>query len=243
MEQRYALKKSHQHKQKELILLTCIVLFSGLVIAFLLKWLMPDSGLYALIAFITLVSFIGLIVFRIKKQDDNLEEIIQDSRINITKLGLNHEVMLFDSSKNKGLHIDNEKFIFIERKDQYDEFNKISIPFNKILDVTINSNNSSKISVSKGGLIGGSLVGGVLMGGFGAVVGAMGASKSSEEIVNTLDMIITLDDLNSPVIKFNMINSNKGISTLSNEYKSTIDLLDEWFGKFTIILKRNEKNI
>lgn len=243
MEQRYTLKKNHKEKQTNINILMYGSVFCFIFTGLVMRIMYGDESWAAIIFMI--IGFIGLvtsIIMRITSVDHMTVDILNESKEKLETMGINHRTMLINTNVTKGIDFneDSQSLIYVSRVDEYSDFNKTTIPFDKILDVTINSDNVNKISVSKGGLIGGSLIGGALMGGFGSVVGAMGANKTSEELIHNLDLVITLDDLSNPIIKFNIINNPKGLSTQSLDYRKTIDLLDEWFGKFTIILKRNE---
>lgn len=243
MEQRYTLKKSHKEKQTNINILMYGSVFGLGFIGISMEMMYGDeSWIPFIIIVLAFIGFITSILMRVFGSNDMTNDIINESKEKLELMGVNHKVMMFNTNITKGIdfHEDSQSLIYVYRKDEYSDFNKTYIPFDKILDVTINSDNVNKISVSKGGLIGGSLIGGALMGGFGSVVGAMGANKTSEELIHNLDLVITLDDLSNPIIKFNIINDPKGLSTQSLAYRKTIDNLDEWFGKFTIILKRNE---
>lgn len=243
MEQRYTLKKSHKEKQTNINILMYGSVFGLGFTGFAMQVIYGDDSLLPMILIpLSLIGIVTSIIMRVFSSNDMTNDIINESKEKLESMGINHKVMMFNTNITKGIDFDEEcnSLIYVSRKDEYSDFNKTTIPFDKILDVSINSDNINKISVSKGGLIGGSLIGGALMGGFGSVVGAMGANKTSEELIHNLDLVITLDDLSNPIIKFNIINNPKGLSTQSLDYRKTIDLLDEWFGKFTIILKRNE---
>lgn len=240
MEQRYTLKKSHENIRKTYLIILSISIFIGVPLGFVFKNI---NGLedFSFLYTIVLLGFIVFIIYKLSSvNDQQLEEVRLETLNKLKEYGLSSNEVLPAHGWNKVINLNDDSLIVLERNNFYDDFNKIVIPSYKILDVAINTNNSNKISVSKGGLIGGSLIGGALMGGFGAVVGAMGANKTSEEIINTMDMIITVDDLKNPIIKLRIMDSDLGIKTSSELYRKTIDLVDEWFGKFTIILKRNE---
>lgn len=241
MEQRHTLKKSHENIRKTYLIILSISIFIGGPLAFVFKNINGFED-FSFIYTIILLGFIVFIIYKLSSvNDQQLEDVRLETLNKLKECGLSGNEVLPAHGWNKVINLNDDFLIVLERNNFYDNFNKITIPSYKILDVTINTNNSNKISVSKGGLIGGSLIGGALMGGFGAVVGAMGANKTSEEIINTLDLIITVDDLNNPIIKLRIMDSDVGIKTSSELYRNTIDLVDEWFGKFTIILKRNEK--
>lgn len=193
------------------------------------------------------LSGLGLIVYVIVARGqltkEYTENVLNDSKTKFSNLGLNENEFIFNLDNTLALKLDENgsNMIFVSRKTNLDDFKRIDIPFSKILDVTVTSNGSSVLSINKGGLVGGAMVGGALFGGFGSVVGAMSANKNSTELIHNMHIIITVDSLDSPVIRFDVIDSEKGIDKNSDTYKRTISIVDEWFGKFTVIMKRNEK--
>lgn len=204
-----------------------------------------DSGWSTFTMVLGLVCLGILIVLRSSQFKEEDKEIRNFALENFKKLGLNDEDFLFNTDKTIGISFDedNSNIIYTHRDDIKDDFKRNDIPFNKVLDVTINSNGSQLISSSKAGLVGGAIAGSIITGGlgFGSVIGAMSANKTANDLVNNMKIIITLDDLNSPIIDFDVINSPKGLNKNSAEYNKIIRTVDEWFGKFTVIIKRNEK--
>lgn len=202
-----------------------------------------DSIISLLIGLIGLGLFIYVLFARGTVNDDYKSDVIYDAKDQFYKLGLDHYYFSFNIGKTKAFKLDEEtsNMIYVHRRSVIDKFEVTNIPFDKILDVTVSSNGSSLISVSKGGLVGGALVGGAVFGNVGSVVGAMSANKHSSELIHNIDLIITIDDLDSPIIKFEAFRSENGIDKNSDNYKNIMNNVDEWFGKFTVILKRNER--
>lgn len=107
----------------------------------------------------------------------------------------------------------------------------IEIYFNKILNTEVLKNNNTVHKISGTGTI----VGGALAGGIGAVIGSQVGKKSKDKI-ESLDLLINIDDLERPTLKINFF--NKGMeSHKSNEALSEIE---KWQGIFKIILERNK---
>lgn len=237
------MQREFQRKQQNLNYLM-VLGFGLLILTFIL---IVTLGKESNIPLIPCLSGLGLIVYVIiargQLTKEHTHQVLRDSKNKFSKLGLNENEFIFNLDNTLALKLDenNSNMIFVSRKTNIDDFTRVDIPFNKILDVTVTSNGSSVLSVNKGGLVGGAVVGGALFGGFGSVVGALSASKNSSELIHNMHIIITVDNLDSPVIRFDVINSEKGIDKNSDVYKQTISIVDEWFGKFTVIMKRNEK--
>lgn len=237
------MQREFQRKQQNLNYL--MMLGFGLLI--LMFILIVTLGKESNIPLIPCLSGLGLIVYVIvargQLNKEYAENVLSNSKMKFKDLGLNENEFIFNLDNTLALKLDenSSNMIFVSRKTNLDDFKRIDIPFSKILDVTVTSNGSSLLSVNKGGLVGGAMVGGALFGGFGSVVGALSANKNSTELIHNMHIIITVDSLDSPVIRFDVIDSEKGIDKNSETYKRTISIVDEWFGKFTVIMKRNEK--
>lgn len=216
-------------------------------VSFILTFIVAKTTLMVWLSltlfFISLVLLIAPFIMWLMKSDDISDQIDEYAKSKVNELGYNINDFIFkrDNSKVIGLSVENEKVIFLTKVTDKFDYAVKEIPFEKILDVSVSDNNSTLTSVSKGGVVGGALVGGFLLGGFGSVIGAMSANKKSSEMVHNLNLNITVDDLYDPLIRFEILENVNGINKQSETYNSTIKILDEWFSKFTIILKRNEK--
>lgn len=218
--------------------------FGLLILTFILIFSLGKESNIPMIPCLSGLGLIGyVIVARNQLSKEYTESVLNESKTKFSNLGLNENEFIFNLDNTLALKLDenSSNMIFVSRKTNLDDFKRVDIPFSKILDVTVTSNGSSLLSVNKGGLVGGAMVGGALFGGFGSVVGALSANKSSSELIHNMHIIITVDSLDSPIIRFDVIDSEKGIDKNSEAYKLTINIVDEWFGKFTVIMKRNEK--
>lgn len=244
MEGRYDLEKKHKRSNDNI---TILMLIFGVVInpaALLIMFTTDDSNWTGII--LGIVGICGLIfsvVLRIIDGDKRDAEIKKDTinKLNELKFNVNESLSNYGWSKSIRLDENEEKLYYATRTGIYGDYKCRTVNFDEILDVTISSNGVNQINVSKGGLIGGGLVGGALFGGVGAVIGALGANKTSTEEVHELSLKITVNDLTNPLINMDIISSENAMDSTSELYRSTINLLDEWFGKLTIVLKRNEK--
>lgn len=237
------MQREFQRKQKNLNNLMRLG-FGLLILTFILIFSLGKESNVPMIPCLSGLGLIGyVIVARNQLSKEYTESVLNDSKTKFSKLGLNEDEFIFNLDNTLALKLDenSSNMIFVSRKTNLDDFKRIDIPFSKILDVTVTSNGSSLLSINKGGLVGGAMVGGALFGGFGSVVGALSANKSSSELIHNMHIIITVDNLDSPIIRFDVIDSEKGIDKNSEIYKQTISIVDEWFGKFTVIMKRNEK--
>lgn len=241
MEQRCELKKKHE-KSTNLISIILIGSVYGLIVGgFLIKILGSEgNSISSVMIVVGLIGVVIAIVMRVTNEGDKLNQVKSTTIDKLNDIGFNVESSLINQGWTKSIKISEEesKIYYAYRQSAYDNFSVESFDFKDILDVSVTSNGNNQISVNKGGLIGGAAIGGALFGGFGAVVGAMSANKTSTEVVRDLSLIVTMNNLNDPIIKLSVIDGE--MSTDSAKYQETVNILDEWFGKFTIIMKRNE---
>lgn len=216
-----------------------------IIICIILIMVAPDElGFIASIIIFMCIAMIFIDFSSSDKKNSDLPAIwLAETESQFKKLSYNIEGFTFNEFKTQALSFNEQEsnLLYMNRNEAFDDVEIIEIPFSKILDVKVSSNYSTITSVSKGGLVGGAAIGGLAFGGFGSVVGAMSANKTSTDIVKDLSLIITLNDLNRPLIKFDSITNIDGYTKDSGGYQVALEKVDNWFSKFTIIMKRNEK--
>lgn len=95
-------------------------------------------------------------------------------------------------------------------------------------------------TVTKGGL-GRAIAGGALLGGVGAVVGGVTGKKKTKNIVNSLLLKITLNDINNPSVYIQLIRSKT--KTDSFTYRSTYKFAQDILSTLAIISEHTNNNI
>lgn len=93
-------------------------------------------------------------------------------------------------------------------------------------------------SVTKGGL-GRAAVGGVLLGGVGAIVGGVTGGKKTKKIINSLKLKITVNNISSPVVWIDLINTPT--KTASIFYEDAIKNAEEIISTFVVI--KHQSNV
>lgn len=97
-------------------------------------------------------------------------------------------------------------------------------------------------SVTKGG-IGKAVAGGLIFGGVGAIVGGSTGKKTTKEVIKSLNIKITLNDINDPTEYINLIDFKtpkfeyQNIYTSTEEILSTLSIILE--GNKTVLNKKN----
>ena len=92
-------------------------------------------------------------------------------------------------------------------------------------------------SITKGGL-GRAIAGGILLGGVGAVVGGVTGKKKTKSVVNSLQIKITLNDINNPTIYIPLIRSKT--KTSSFIYKTSYKFAQEILSTLSVITENSE---
>ena len=110
------------------------------------------------------------------------------------------------------------------------------IKFEDILECEILENSNT---IMKGG-VGRAIAGGIIAGGVGAIVGAN--TRSSQNVINSLQVRIITKNIDNALININLINSSSGVSTSEYEYINAMNFSNEIYATLTAIIYSN-KNI
>lgn len=95
-------------------------------------------------------------------------------------------------------------------------------------------------SVTSGGL-GRAAVGALAFGGAGAIIGAVTGKKQSKSYVDSMEIKITMYDLENPVVYISLINSKYKRSSLV--YKSQVKLADQVIATLDTLLRNSSPEI
>lgn len=83
------------------------------------------------------------------------------------------------------------------------DFKFISILFKDVLSIEIVEDGVSITRSPRRSQLGGALVGGLLAGGVGAIIGGNTGTKTTTEAVKTIDILITVNDIQNPIYMIN----------------------------------------
>lgn len=178
----------------------------------------------------TVIIFICVFVvaFIIKGIYDNKhgakEKSSRDDKLKAFNLSVRND--FYDST----IGIDEEKrlIIFVEPNKE-----PTLIPFDEIIDFEILKDSETVSKVSAKGVI----VGGVLAGGLGAIIGSQSGKKNKEK-VESLDLIIRIDNIKNGIIKINFYKKKEYIPTL----KEATETIEKWEGILKVVLERRKKS-
>lgn len=164
---------------------------------------------------------------------------VQDIKNDITEINKQNNLIIeFNTTKKVGgfIEIDEHKKQFLIKNGGLGiKKNQRVYNFNDVIEYELLEDGES---ITKGGL-GRALVGGVLFGGVGAIVGGVTGGKKTKNIINSLKIKITLNNISSPTVYINIIQS----PTKSNSiiYKTCYDSAQQILSIFDIIQNENNK--
>lgn len=98
---------------------------------------------------------------------------------------------------------------------------KTIIPFDKIICVSIEEDNTQIMSKSSLRTVGGTLIGGALAGGAGAIVGGLSGNTTIKKKISKVQVILKLRDLNNPSISIDCFNARTMTIEGKNEVKNS----------------------
>lgn len=169
-----------------------------------------------------------------EKRKEKVEELIKEKEMNVDKrfdTDLSHTVLIHDMKKQCFWyirHLNNEK----------EELKKIT--YNDIVQVELKEDDESLIVTARTSQLGGAIVGGVLAGGVGAVIGGLGGQQKQKRTVRNIQLLMTIDDLQNPLLKINFAFFHKPIQTNMRQYIIKHEEALNWFKLMEVIVKRSE---
>ena len=159
---------------------------------------------------------------RKEKQDSFIKEQECNGVILSNKTNIENGVIAIDK--------DREKIVYID--DKGNNLVKKEFSFSDIISCELIKDGVTIYKKSATRTIGGAVIGGVLSGGVGAIIGGLSGSSKEKEKINSIDIKITLRDIDNPSFKFKFF-----------EYKGTLILIDssirsaeEWKDRITAII-------
>ena len=109
--------------------------------------------------------------------------------------------------------------------------------YKDILSSQIFEDGETITKTARGSQIGGALLGAVVAGGVGAVIGGLSGSKtSSVGKVKRIDLRLTVNKVNNPIIDINFL--NKKVEKEDGVYDSSMEEARHWQGIFEIAIRR-----
>lgn len=147
----------------------------------------------------------------------------------------------------------NNRVFIVEKKDYDEEFKGKEVKFHEIYEAALVEDNNIITLFSKGGFLGGSLIdegrSSIIH-----IVDSKGESEKNEEAgsddfdneedeetVSKISLKLVVDDLKKPIVEYSFLETEEPILKDSEEYKMLMKECNEWLQKFSIIIKRYER--
>ncbi|KOP80654.1 hypothetical protein AMS59_04585 [Lysinibacillus sp. FJAT-14745] len=209
-----------------------------------LDWKMIISGI--------ICSGFALLLIKVKFDESEEDEKNRLKRITIKEERSKFltERSLIDSQWVSDLNsticaIDEQKeevcFFYLDDNLKYTTSKKYT--YEDILEVEVLVDGETITKTSRGSQLGGALLGGALAGGVGAVIGGLSGSTTSQEKIGSIQLKITVNDINNPVILLKIFNTSTPWDKNDEELKQYSDTAMEWQGLFAVIINNGDKKV
>lgn len=209
------------------------ILFFGSLIA---GWFEPGFFI------ITVVTFFMLAIRGGEDLEKQRIQTLMDVNDTFEAAGFDSDKKYYEEGGLSSIAMNEDSLMVLNRKDVHSPFRSRIIPFNDLLEVKLIEDGATVIQTSKAGMVGGALVGGLVSGGFGAVIGAAGANKTSNTKVKRISLELVVDDLDSPTEYVDFMNEPVERKKEDERYKKAFEKANHWYRVCGVLLKRNENN-
>ncbi|MED3912735.1 hypothetical protein P4597_26985 [Peribacillus simplex] len=118
-----------------------------------------------------------------------------------------------------------------------------SLPYSSLIESELTENGNTLTKSSRGEQVAGAVIGGALAGGAGAIIGGLSGKKTSSDIIKTLQIKITVNDLNSPVHSFYVKDSSNEYTKDSPIYNQLYDSAYEIHKIISLIIKNQDDKL
>lgn len=181
-----------------------------------------------------------------KINTEKLEELIKESNAQgIEFRSFNNTCNAIVDEEKRELHVVN--FTDIDDNNNL-AFERYTCKFEDIIQSELVIDNEILHKTMRGSQVAGAAVGGLLFGGVGAIIGGTTGGTKQEELIRNIDIKLTINKLQSPIIKISFLNTFKhnpyevnlyknGHQTSSMEYKKATLEAEKWQGMFDVIIK------
>lgn len=168
-------------------------------------------------------------------RQDKLNRLIKDNVIEKGKTYINNDftrAIILDEVNNK---------VHLLNINNYKCFN---YGFEDIIKSEVMIDNDTLISTKRGNQVLGATLGGLIAGMPGMIIGGLSSDKITSNKVKSVDLKLTVNDLNNPIFKINFLSpSNQSYTKDSPRLKNALTSIEKWQGYFSVILKQQNKVI
>lgn len=189
------------------------------------------------------LALLALEPYKIKAQK-NIDKLKENAEtLKYFDVGFNPD-NFFNTYKTKIAFKESDSLVKIYQLNRDGHIEQYTIPFSNIIESEITLDNQMISKVSKSGIV----AGGLLAGGIGAAIGGLSASSIQNEMVKSVTLKITVEDLSKPIhyIDFLPTQEVEGYNTQgykkdSNTIQQALKNAEYWHGVMDVIIKKANK--
>ncbi|MEC3755993.1 immunity protein [Bacillus halotolerans] len=189
------------------------------------------------------LALLALEPYKIKAQK-NIDKLKENAEtLKYFDVGFNPD-NFFNTYKTKIAFKESDSLVKIYQLNRDGHIEQYTIPFSNIIESEVTLDNQMISKVSKSGIV----AGGLLAGGIGAAIGGLSASSIQNEMVKSVTLKITVEDLSKPIhyIDFLPTQEVEGYNTQgykkdSNTIQQALKNAEYWHGVMDVIIKKANK--
>lgn len=150
----------------------------------------------------------------------------------------------FNTYKTKIAFKESDSLVKIYQLNKDEHIEEYTIPFSNVIESEIALDNQIISKVSKSGIV----AGGLLAGGIGAAIGGLSASSIQNEMVKSVTLKITVEDLGKPIHYIDFLPTQEvegyniqGYKKDSNVIQQALTNAEYWHGVMDVIIKKADR--
>lgn len=221
-----------------------MAVYVALLLGSFLIMIVGFSAKIAILEMLGLLSFPVFLIMLIPmisetKEKERLEELNQRGeklRDLLKESGLTINKEYANGFNGIGVDLDGEKIITIKPNED-GEHQKRIIPMNKILHAELVEDGETITRTSRFDQLKGAAVGGALFGATGAVIGGLSGEKSTSEMVQKIELQLTVEDILDPIERIVFFEMKKPVEKKDEIYKTARKDAEEWYAILGRILQ------
>lgn len=202
-----------------------------LEIVYLFLWMESRNNIFF---FVALGIFLWWIIERREEEIRYQEKIEKDTIEKLERIPHNRRAVSEDCLSAILLDDYSKTFYYVKRKDVDSNFKKKSYAFDEIYECASSVNDNIYSLISKGGIHGWSILN-------DDEELYSDDDVDEEDVINKLSLKLIVDDLSNPLIEFVFYEDERGIDTESEEFEEIWEECKNWHKKFSIIIKRDQR--
>ncbi|MED4618381.1 hypothetical protein [Priestia megaterium] len=176
-----------------------------------------------------------------EKRKSGIQDIIKEKNISVDKRydsNLSFNVLIHDAVNENIWYLEFSKYAPKEKVHIPKVISKIN--YHDIIQVELKEDDELLVVTSRTSQLGSAIVGGALAGGVGAVIGGLSGKQKQKREVKKIQIHLTLNDLQNPLLKINFEDFVKPVQTSLRSYLIKHEEALNWFKLMEVIIKRTE---